>query len=211
MRPRSSLELVIRRARRQVERGEHDWERSWRKAGRKRESKRRNCSMADERRIRRNGIKTAWRGQFPRGWCIICRRVVRRFQLVFHAALLAHRLHEYGGETSAALNRTVQFFLIIRKSSLMRPYYLLPPSFFLLSSLFPCVLAFVTYLLALITVRDTDLSRFRNSDLFNLEFEKILWICFMIMYSKIKMSFERQLPLSQVWISIILFSYWILF
>jgi len=72
-----------------------------------------------------------------RGRCIICRRVVKRFQLVFSRAGPPPQPHERKTrereidrqrkrEAHPKLNRAVQFFLIIRKSSLIHPGYIYP-------------------------------------------------------------------------------------
>lgn len=89
-----------------------------------------NCIYGLDRGRRRNDIKTPV--ALRRGRCIICRRVVKRFQLVSPCRSSSAPTHVYtderGGEpTTTQLNRAVQFFLIIRKSSLIHPGYIFPP------------------------------------------------------------------------------------
>lgn len=89
-----------------------------------------NCIYALDHGRRRNDIKTP--AALRRGRCIICRRVVKRFQLVSPCRSSSAPTHVYtdkrGGElTATQLNRAAQFFLIIRKSSLIHPGYIFSP------------------------------------------------------------------------------------
>lgn len=88
---------------------------------RRRSSDSPNCIYGLDHGRRRNDIKAPV--ALRRSRCIICWRVVKRFQLVFpcRSSSSPTRARE---PTAIQLNRAVQFFLIIRKSSLIHPGYL---------------------------------------------------------------------------------------